>query len=85
MQDKKYFQNLTEKITQRRRIVAFDPSLSYCGRWRLEDPFPGGSMTLGSALLSSTRTYAPRIALLSKELTDEIKSSVHSAGGEQTK
>ena len=65
--------------------LSIDPALSYCGRWRLEDQLPGTSMTIGSALLSPTRTYAPLIAALCKELKDEIKGLVHCSGGGQTK
>ena len=42
-------------------------------------------MTIGSALLSPTRTYAPLIAVLSNEFKDEIKGIVHCSGGGQTK
>ena len=65
--------------------LSIDPALSYCGKWRLEDQLPGTSMTIGSALLSPTRTYAPLIAALGMYLGDEIKGLVHCSGGGQTK
>ena len=33
--------------------------LAYCGPHKLTDPLPGSSLTVGQALLSPTRTYAP--------------------------
>jgi phosphoribosylformylglycinamidine cyclo-ligase len=41
---------------------AFAPEiadLAYTGRHRMSDPVPGSSLTVGQALLSPTRTYAP--------------------------
>ena len=65
--------------------LSIDPDLSYCGKWRLDDQLPGTPMTIGSALLSPTRTYAPLIAALSNEFKAEIKGLVHCSGGGQTK
>ena len=65
--------------------LSIDPSLSYCGIWRLEDILPRSSMDIGSALLSPTRTYSPLISALRKELKDEVKGLVHCSGGGQTK
>ena len=67
----------------------FDPSmppeLAYCGPWRLEDKLPQSSMTVGEALLSPTRTYAPLVQRLKAELGDELIGLVHCSGGAQTK
>lgn len=59
--------------------------LIYCGPWRLEDTLPESSMTVGEALLSPTRTYAPVIYRLLATLGKEIKGIVHCSGGAQTK
>jgi len=62
-----------------------DPALTYCGIYRLDDELPGSSMTIGSALLSPTRTYAPLVIALRKLLGKNIKALVHCSGGGQTK
>ena len=62
-----------------------DPSLVYCGPFRLQDPLPGSALTVGQALLSPTRTYAPVIARLLDEIPSSIKGIVHCSGGGQTK
>lgn len=67
----------------------FDPNVSselmYCGPYRLEDALPGSAMSVGDALLSPTRTYAPVIYRLMAELGTEIKGIIHCSGGAQTK
>lgn len=62
-----------------------DPSLVYCGPYRLGDDLPGSEMTVGEAILSPTRTYAPVIYALRQHLGDSIKGLVHCSGGAQTK
>lgn len=65
-----------------------DPKLVYCGKYRLEDPLPGDrkNFTIGSALLSPTRTYAPLIKKLFKAIPREgIHALIHCSGGGQTK
>ena len=64
-----------------------DPSLVYAGPYRLEDPLPGSSLSVGAALLSPTRSYAPVIARLLKDpaLRRAIRALVHCTGGGQTK
>lgn len=59
--------------------------LIYCGPWRLEDALPQSSLTVGEALLSPTRTYAPVIYRLLATLGSEIRGIVHCSGGAQTK
>jgi len=60
--------------------------LVYCGPHRLEDPLPdGGGMTVGEALLSPTRTYAPLAAKLRRDFPGQIRGLVHCSGGGQTK
>ena len=64
-----------------------DPALVYCGRFALTDPLPGDArFTVGSALLSPTRTYVPLVGRLLVELgTDSIHGVIHCTGGGQTK
>lgn len=62
-----------------------DPKLLYCGPYKLEDALPNSEMTVGEALLSPTRTYAPLITRLLKEHRSKIKGIVHCSGGAQTK
>lgn len=67
----------------------FDPStdkkLVYCGPFKLEDKLEGSNMTVGQALLSPTRTYAPVIMKILKKYPKLIKGLVHCSGGGQTK
>ena len=62
-----------------------DPSLMYCGPYKLEDPLPGSSLTVGEALLSPTRTYAPVIYKLLADRPGLIRGLIHCSGGAQTK
>ena len=68
---------------------SFDPNvaadLRYCGPYRLGDPLPGSKMTVGEAILSPTRTYAPVIHKLLDEHPGLIKGLIHCSGGAQTK
>jgi phosphoribosylformylglycinamidine cyclo-ligase len=68
---------------------SFDPNvareLMYCGPYRLEDPLPGSTLTVGAALLSPTRTYAPVIYKLLDEHPGLIQGLIHCSGGAQTK
>jgi phosphoribosylformylglycinamidine cyclo-ligase len=59
--------------------------LMYCGPYRLRDPLPGSTMTVGEALLSPTRTYAPVIYQLLDKHPGLIQGLVHCSGGAQTK
>ena len=62
-----------------------DPGLVYCGPWRLQDRLPGSSMTVGGAILSPTRTYAPIIYQARASLGSALQGIVHCSGGAQTK
>jgi len=64
---------------------ALDPALAYCGPYKLSDPLPDSSLTVGQALLSPTRTYAPVIALLLRQDRAALAGLVHCSGGGQTK
>jgi len=62
-----------------------DPSLVYCGPHRLGDPLKGSSLTVGEALLSPTRSYAPVITALLREHRSAVRGIIHCSGGGQTK
>jgi phosphoribosylformylglycinamidine cyclo-ligase len=64
---------------------ALDPALAYCGPCKLSDPLPDSPLTVGQALLSPTRTYAPVIALLLRQDRAALAGLVHCSGGGQTK
>ncbi len=60
--------------------------LAYCGPYRLSDPLPGSTLTVGQALLSPTRTYAPfALRLLQALGRDRVRGLIHCSGGGQTK
>ncbi len=64
-----------------------DPNLVYQGNFRLEDPLPGDErFTIGSAIASPTRTYAPLFReLFSKIDRQDFEAIIHKSGGGQTK
>ncbi|MBT4493145.1 MAG: GntR family transcriptional regulator [Gammaproteobacteria bacterium] len=62
-----------------------NPALVYCGPYRLQDALPGGDTSVGEAILSPTRTYAPLIYRIREELGTQLKGVVHCSGGAQTK
>ena len=68
----------------------FDPTtpreLVYCGPHRMRDPLPGSPLSVGQALLSPTRSYAPVVVSLLRELgAARLPGLVHCSGGGQTK
>lgn len=68
---------------------SFDANVSkdlmYCGPYKLEDPLPDSDMSVGEAILSPTRTYAPVIYKLLDEHPGLIQGLIHCSGGAQTK
>lgn len=62
-----------------------DPQYLYCGPYRLTDPLPDSEMTVGEALMSPTRSYAPVIHKLLNEHREQIAGMVHCSGGGQSK
>ncbi|MBO6556540.1 MAG: GntR family transcriptional regulator [Pseudomonadales bacterium] len=62
-----------------------DPELIYCGPYRLSDPLPNSHFTVGEAILSPTRTYAPVIYRMRDAFREALKGVVHCSGGAQTK
>lgn len=62
-----------------------DAEFLYCGPYKMDDPLPDSNLTVGEALLSPTRTYAPVIRKLLTEFRDAVYGMVHCSGGGQTK
>jgi phosphoribosylformylglycinamidine cyclo-ligase len=60
-------------------------SLVYTGKYKLTDRIPGINLDAGKLLLSPTRTYAPIIIAVLKEIREHIHGMVHCSGGAQTK
>ncbi len=75
---------LAEKYSE-----SFDPavpeSLVYSGSKALTDAVEGTPLNVGQLVLSPTRTYAPVVKALLKELRPVIDGMVHCSGGAQTK
>jgi phosphoribosylformylglycinamidine cyclo-ligase len=67
----------------------FEPSLNnavvYCGSKRLTDKLDDAHGNIGQALLSPTRTFAPVIAAIQKELKGKVKGMINNTGGAFTK
>lgn len=68
---------------------SYDPSvpkdLVYSGKYKLTDEIPGVPVSVGKLVLSPTRTYAPVIIPVLKELREYIHGIIHCSGGAQTK
>lgn len=68
---------------------SYDPSipeeLIYSGSRALTGMLDDTPLTVGEAILSPTRTYAPVVAAVLKELRPHIHGMVHCTGGAQTK
>jgi phosphoribosylformylglycinamidine cyclo-ligase len=63
-----------------------DTSLVYRGEYHLDDELPGDKrFSIGSALLSPTRTYLPLMVALNRRLQYELHALIHCSGGGQTK
>ncbi len=81
--------DMLSKVYAEKYPETFDPNvpadLVYCGPYLLEDALPGSSLTVGQAILSPTRTYAPIVQTALKELGSEVKGLIHCSGGAQTK
>ena len=65
--------------------AAIPESLIYSGNIGLTDRIANLGVDAGKLVLSPTRTYAPIISLILKELRDKIHGMVHCSGGAQTK
>lgn len=65
--------------------AAVPNDLVYSGSYRLEDMIEDAPINVGKLVLSPTRTYAPIITSVLKELRQVINGMVHCSGGAQTK
>ncbi len=67
----------------------YDPettaSLVYSGRMKVTDAVAGVPLDAGKLVLSPTRTYAPIIVEILKDMRSEIHGMIHCSGGAQTK
>lgn len=59
--------------------------LIYSGKYKVTDELPGVPLNIGKLVLSPTRTYAPVMIEVFKELRQNIHGLVHCSGGAQTK
>ena len=68
---------------------SYDPAIlefAYTGEFCLQDALPDDrSMTVGKALLSPTRTYAPFIKKLLDQPDNGVRGIIHNSGGGLTK
>jgi len=64
---------------------AIDESLIYSGKYKVTDTVAGMDINIGQLVLSPTRTYAPVMIKILKELRSQIHGIVHCSGGGQTK
>ena len=59
--------------------------LVYSGSMRLTSPVEGTGTDAGRLILSPTRTYAPVVVAILKEMREKVHGMVHCSGGGQTK
>ena len=57
----------------------------YTGNFNLTDPLPKTDISIGKAILSPTRTYAPLLKEVIKNHHKQINGIIHCTGGAQTK
>jgi phosphoribosylformylglycinamidine cyclo-ligase len=57
----------------------------YVGKYTIEDYLEELGMTIGEALLSPTRLYAPLAAEVLRKIDNKVHGMVHNTGGGQTK
>lgn len=65
--------------------AAIPQDLVYSGSRSLLEPVEGTPLNMGQLILSPTRTYAPVVAAVLRELRLQIHGMVHCTGGAQTK
>lgn len=58
---------------------------AYTGKYKVTDILPGTDVTVGEAILSPTRTYAPIIREVIDGYREKIHGIIHCTGGGQTK
>lgn len=68
---------------------SFDPltplDLVYSGSKKLTDSVDGTGLDVGRIILSPTRTYAPIVKTIFKEMRSAVHGMIHCSGGAQTK
>jgi len=62
-----------------------DTSVVYCGSYKVTDRVEGFPLDAGKMVLSPTRTYAPVMKEVFKEMKKHIHGMIHCSGGGQTK
>ena len=62
-----------------------DKELVFFGKYDLNDEVPNTPLSVGEAILSPTRTYAPILMEIFKEDYSQIHAIFHNTGGGQTK
>ena len=65
--------------------VNIPAELIYSGNCRLTDNVDGSPLDAGKMVLSPTRTYAPVVKAILKEMRPQIHGMIHCSGGAQTK
>jgi phosphoribosylformylglycinamidine cyclo-ligase len=65
--------------------ISLDSSLTYQGSFHLSDTVSDLGETIGEALLSPTRTYAPVMKDILSQYQNDISFAVHCTGGGQVK
>lgn len=76
-------------VYRERYPESYDPltpsQVVYSGTRKLTDPVPGTPLDAGKLVLSPTRTYAPVMREVLRELAPVIGGIIHCSGGGQTK
>ncbi len=75
-----YFEKYPECYDQN-----LDEKLVFFGKYKLTDMIKEINLSVGKALLSPTRTYAPILTEILKRYRKEIHGIIHNTGGGQTK
>lgn len=65
--------------------IDIDEKLIFFGNFLLTDTIKDLNLTIGKALLSPTRTYAPILIEILKKFRHKIDAIIHNTGGGQTK
>jgi len=53
----------------------------YSGKYTIDDALAGTELTIGEALLSPTRTYAPVLKIILEKYRKDIRGIIHNTGG----
>ncbi len=78
---RKYLKSYPESVSE-----TIPADKIYCGRFSLEDPMPGSTLTVGEAILSPTRTYLPVMKRIYENVDRrDIRGIIHCTGGGQVK